>query len=99
MNNELNTVEDIDALLDSQFNLNEEPNSDDIEETDGNEDNEESDFEENQETDEDVKDDESFNEDDANEPDIKPSAEDKKEFAFSKMRKENSDLKYFEFVF
>lgn len=94
MNNELNTVEDIDALLDSQFNLNEEPNSDDIEETDGNEDNEESDFEENQETDEDVKDDESFNEDDdVNEPDIKPSAEDKKEFAFSKMRKENSDLK------
>lgn len=93
MNNELNTVEDIDALLDSQFNLNEESNSDDIEETDGNEDNEESDFEENQETDEDVKDDESFNEDDANEPDIKPSAEDKKEFAFSKMRKENSDLK------
>ena len=36
MNNELNTVEDIDAMLDSQFNITEEEPSADIEETDGN---------------------------------------------------------------
>ena len=98
MNDELNSVEDIDALLDSQFKLNEESNEDNNEETDGNVDSDESESDENQEdNDEEVNenDDEENNsneENDAN-TDSKPSAEDKKEFAFSKIRKENSDLK------
>ena len=38
MNNELNTVEDIDAMLDSQFNITDTPSVDvDNEETDGDE--------------------------------------------------------------
>lgn len=90
MNNELNTVEDIDALLDSQFNLNDENNNIDNEETDGNE---ESEIDENQETDENIDDVENSEENPVEESDSKPSAEDKREFAFSKMRKENSDLK------
>ena len=95
MNNELNTVEDIDALLDNEFKLNEEPDNTNVEETDGNEDNEELEVDENQDADDEVieNDDDSSDEDDAKETDSKPSAEDKKEFAFSKMRKENSDLK------
>lgn len=93
MNNELNTVEDIDALLDNEFKLNEEPDNTNIEETDGNEDNEELEVDENQDDEVIENDDEISNEDDAKETDSKPSADDKKEFAFSKMRKENSDLK------
>ena len=97
MNNELNTVEDIDAMLDSQYNITDEEPSKDIEETDGNVENQESETDENQETenDEETKDDDnSSNEEEGNEKsDSKPSADDKKEFAFSKMRKENSDLK------
>ena len=100
MNNELNTVEDIDAMLDSQFNITDEQSDDskdNVEETDGNVENQESGTDENQEidTDEETKDDDnSSNEEEGNEKsDGKPSADDKKEFAFSKMRKENSDLK------
>lgn len=100
MNNELNTVEDIDAMLDSQFNITDEQSDgskDNVEETDGNVENQESETDENQETetDEETKDDDnSSNEEEGNEKsDSKPSADDKKEFAFSKMRKENSDLK------
>ena len=40
MNNELNSVEDIDALLDKEFNLTESNAADGIEETDGNVDDE-----------------------------------------------------------
>ena len=39
MNNELNTVDDIDAMLDSQFNITDEQSDDskdNVEETDGN---------------------------------------------------------------
>lgn len=100
MNNELNTVEDIDAMLDSQFNITDEQSDDskdNVEETDGNVENQESETDENQETDTDEEtkdDDNSSNEEEVNEKsDSKPSADDKKEFAFSKMRKENSDLK------
>ena len=99
MNNELNTVEDIDAMLDSQFNITDEQSdtsNDNIEETDGNVEDQESETDENQETetDEETKDDDnSSNEEDNEKSDSKPSADDKKEFAFSKMRKENSDLK------
>ena len=101
MNNELNTVEDIDAMLDSQFNITDTPSVDvDNEETDG--DVTSSDTEEDENTSSEVN--ESI-EDDDNEKDTtneetetqnsdsKPSADDKKEFAFSKIRKENSDLK------
>ena len=98
MNNELNTVEDIDAMLDSQFNITDEQSDDskdNVEETDGNVENQESETDENQETetDEETKDDDSSNEEGNEKSDSKPSADDKKEFAFSKMRKENSDLK------
>lgn len=99
MNNELNSVEDIDAMLDSEFHLNDEQsndNSENIEETSGDVTNQESEDDENLNSDED----ENTNDDDADssdenqeKSDTKPSADDKKEFAFSKMRKENSDLK------
>lgn len=100
MNNELNTVEDIDAMLDSQFNITDEQSDDsnaNIEETDGNVTSQETEEDENQNSDEDESiknDDDSSSEDEGNEKsDSKPSADDKKDFAFSKMRKENSDLK------
>ena len=97
MNNELNSVEDIDAMLDSQYNITDEEPSKDIEETDGNVENQEVESDENQETMEDNQNenDDNNNNSDENEQatDNKPSADDKKEFAFSKMRKENTDLK------
>lgn len=97
MNNELNSVEDIDAMLDSQYNITDEELSKDIEETDGNVENQEVESDENQETMEDNQNenDDNNNNSDENEQatDNKPSADDKKEFAFSKMRKENTDLK------
>lgn len=95
MNNELNSVEDIDAMLDNEFKITEEEPSVDVEETDGNVEYQESETDENQETetDEEQKDDESSSNENQESADSKPSADDKKEFAFSKMRKENSDLK------
>ena len=95
MNNELNSVEDIDAMLDNEFKITEEEPSADIEETDGNVEKEELDTDENQEseTDEETKDDENNSDGNEVKSDNKPSADDKKEFAFSKIRKENSDLK------
>lgn len=101
MNNELNTVEDIDAMLDSQFHITDTPSVDvDNEETDGDVTSSDTEEDENLSPDmnENIEDDD--NEKDAtNEEtqtqnsDSKPSADDKKEFAFSKIRKENSDLK------
>ena len=101
MNNELNTVEDIDAMLDSQFNITDTPSVEvNNEETGGDVISPDTEEDENtsSEVDESIKDD--GNEKDAtNEEtetqnsDSKPSADDKKEFAFSKIRKENSDLK------
>lgn len=95
MNNELNSVEDIDAMLDNEFKITEEQPSENTEETDGNVEDQESETDENQETetDEETKDDESSSNENQESADSKPSADDKKEFAFSKMRKENSDLK------
>ncbi len=98
MNNELNTVEDIDAMLDSQFNITDEQSddsNDNIEEADGNVEDQESEIDENQETenDEETKDDENNSNENQEKSDSKPNADDKKEFAFSKMRKENSDLR------
>ncbi len=95
MNNELNSVEDIDAMLDNEFKITEEQPSENTEETDGNVEDQESETDENQETetDEEQKDDESSSNENQESADSKPSADDKKEFAFSKMRKENSDLK------
>ena len=99
MNNELNTVDDIDAMLDSQFNLTDEQSSENVEETDGNEDSQDLEDDENQNSSEDENienddDNKSSNEDEGNaNDDNKPSADDKKDFAFGKLRKENSDLK------
>lgn len=98
MNNELNSVEDIDALLDKEFNLTESDVADDIEETDGNVDDEDLNNDNNQDLDNDIstENDDENNSNEENEDNItdnKPSVEDKKEFAFSKIRKENSDLK------
>ena len=101
MNNELNTVEDIDAMLDSQFNITDTSSVDvDNEETDGDVTSSDTEEDENlsPEMNENIEDD--GNEKDATNEgtetqnsDSKPSADDKKEFAFSKIRKENSDLK------
>lgn len=97
MNNELNSVEDIDTMLDNEFNITDDANLDDnIEETDGNVEDQEPEVTENETTDEDEdkNDDEDLSSKDDNEvSDSKPNAEDKKEYAFSKIRKENSDLK------
>ena len=94
MNNELNSVEDIDAMLDNEFKLNDEQSSENIEETDGNVEEQELESDENQESEssDETKDDDNVEENEEV-SDKKPSADDKKEFAFSKMRKENSDLK------
>lgn len=103
MNNELNTVEDIDAMLDSQFNITDTPSVDvNNEETDGDVTSSDTEEDENlsSEMNENIKDDGNENETTNEETktqtqnsDSKPSADDKKEFAFSKIRKENSDLK------
>lgn len=101
MNNELNTVEDIDAMLDSQFNITDTPSVDvDNEETDGDVTSSDTEEDENlsPEMNENIEDDgnekETTNEEtETQNSDSKPSADDKKEFAFSKIRKENSDLK------
>lgn len=96
MNNELNTVEDIDSMLDSEFKLNDETSStdEDTEETDGNVESQESDDStQESDADEETKDDEEKSNENEDNSDTKPSAEDKRDFAFSKMRKENSDLK------
>lgn len=99
MNNELNTVEDIDAMLDSQFNITDTPSVDvDNEETDGDvtssdtEEDENLSSEMNENIEDDANEKDATNEETQN-SDSKPSADDKKEFAFSKIRKENSDLK------
>ena len=96
MNNELNSVEDIDAMLANEFKLTDEQPSEDIEETDGNVEDQELEDDESQESevDEETKDDdENSSNENQEKSESKPSADDKKEFAFSKMRKENSDLK------
>ena len=96
MNNELNSVEDIDTMLDNEFKITEEQPSENTEETDGNVEEQETETDESQESDssDETKDDENVEENKTDEDsDKKPSADDKKEFAFSKMRKENSDLK------
>ncbi len=100
MNNELNSVEDIDAMLDNEFKITDEEYSENIEETDGNVEDEESEIDESQETEteteteDETKDDEEKNSNENQEKaDVKPSADDKKEYTFSKMRRENSDLK------
>ena len=96
MNNELNSVEDIDTMLDNEFKITDEQPSENTEETDGNAEEQETETDENQETDssDEAKDDENVEENKTDEDsDKKPTADDKKECAFSKMRKENSDLK------
>lgn len=88
MNNGLNTVEDIDAMLANEFNITDEDVT-----------SQELDDDENQssDTDENIQNDDENNSSDGEvkdeSSDSKPSADDKKDFAFGKMRKENSDLK------
>ena len=97
----MNTVEDIDAMLDSQFNITDTPSVDvDNEETDGDVTSSDTEEDENlsPEMNENIEDDGNENkttneETETQNSDSKPSADDKKEFAFSKIRKENSDLK------
>lgn len=98
MPNELNSVEDIDAMLDQEFNIgSDEDTAEDIEDT-------EIDGENADETpDDDVEsnDGQQVTEDQNNENNANNNAEDgnklnlddKKNFAFSQLRKENSDLK------
>lgn len=95
MNNELNSVEDIDTMLDNEFKLTDEQSSENVEETNGNVEEQEQESDENQEPEssDETKDDDDNVEENEEVNDNKPSADDKKEFAFSKMRKENSDLK------
>ena len=93
MNNELNSVEDIDTMLDNEFKLTDEQSSENVEETNGNvEEETEDDGNQESESNDETEDDGNVEgNEEAN--DKKPSADAKKEFAFSKMRKENSDLK------
>lgn len=101
MNEELKTVDDIDSMLDKEFNITDNGSNEDdenINETEEDVNNQETEEDENQNSDEDenTNDDEnnSSNEEKNNgKADNKPSADDKKDFAFSKIRKENSDLK------
>lgn len=106
MENGVNSVEDIDALLDSEFNITEDDNVD-LDTTQTDEDNQD-----------DVSDDASTNADDGAETDDnsqgndegsndgttnqnaddtdnkgKPNADDKREYSFAQLRKENADLK------
>lgn len=96
MNNELNSIEDIDAMLDSQYSVDEEQGTDieEVQEDAVEEETEVEDQEIEEETDEET---DSVNDDDegSEEPksDEKPSKEDKKAYAFSQLRKENADLK------
>lgn len=101
MNNELNSVEDIDALLDSEFNIDDE---DDSQYDDTNVlDDEDNSSEEQDGNDVDNDNDDTSDQDDVgNEPSdnndgggaqAKPTADEKKEYAFSKIRQENSQLK------
>lgn len=98
MNNELSTVEDIDNMLNSQFNITDEPTNEDVEETEEDVTSQDTEDDENQssEADESIENDDENSSSEGNNDensDSKPSADDKKDFAFGKMRKENSDLK------
>ena len=95
MNNELNSIEDIDAMLDSQYSVDEEQGTDieEVQEDTVEEETEVENQEIEEETDEEA---DSVNDDEGSEEpksDEKPSKEDKKAYAFSQLRKENADLK------
>lgn len=110
MNNGVNSVEDIDAMLDSEFNITEdgaegveETNEDDNEAVTNSEDNtstnvddDENETDDGQEDDENGSDDGTKNQNETNntkEGQEKPSVDDKKDYAFSQLRKENAELK------
>lgn len=93
MPEELNSVEDIDSMLDQQFNIsddnNEEYNIEDTKEID-----EESVEDSEEDTDKGIEDQSSEQEDVDNNGDSKKlSKDDKKEYAFAQMRRENSEMK------
>lgn len=98
MPNEVNSVEDIDAMLDQEFNIgSDEDTADDVEDTEINGE----DTDETSDDDVESNDGQQVTEDQNNENNANSNAEDgnklnlddKKNFAFSQLRKENSDLK------
>lgn len=98
MPNEVNSVEDIDAMLDQEFNIgSDEDTADDVEDTEINGE----DTDETSDDDVESNDGQQVTEDQNNENNANNNAEDgnklnlddKKNFAFSQLRKENSDLK------
>ena len=98
MPNEVNSVEDIDAMLDQEFNIgSDEDTADDVEDTEINGE----DTDETSDDDVESNDGQQVTEDQNNENNANNNAEegnklnldDKKIFAFSQLRKENSDLK------
>lgn len=107
MNEELKSVDDIDEMLLKDFNIEDSAEEQPIEDDNSNENNDDNINNENDNIDEsqqgndengneDVSDQSNENQDDNtsnNVSDNKHNTEDKKEFAFSKIRKENSDLK------
>lgn len=107
MNEELKSVDDIDEMLLKDFNIDDSVEEQPIEDDNSNENNDDNINNENDNIDEsqqgndengneDVSDQSNENQDDNtsnNVSDNKHNTEDKKEFAFSKIRKENSDLK------
>lgn len=107
MNEELKSVDDIDEMLLKDFNIDDSVEEQSIEDDNSNENNDNNINNENDNIDEsqqgndengneDVSDQSNENQDDNtsnNVSDNKHNTEDKKEFAFSKIRKENSDLK------
>lgn len=107
MNEELKSVDDIDEMLLKDFNIDDSVEEQPIEDDNSNENNDNNISSENDNIDEsqqgndengneDVSDQSNENQDDNtpnNVSDNKHNTEDKKEFAFSKIRKENSDLK------
>ena len=107
MNEELKSVDDIDEMLLKDFNIDDSVEEQPIEDDNSNENNDNDVSNENDNIDdsqqgndengnEDVSDQSNENQDDNNSNNVsdnKHNTEDKKEFAFSKIRKENSDLK------
>lgn len=101
MNNELNSVEDIDALLDSEFNIDDEDAGqdddtnvlDDEDNSSEGQDGNDVDNDNDDTSDQDDVGDEPSDNNDGGGAQAKPTADEKKEYAFSKIRQENSQLK------
>lgn len=100
MNNELNSVEDIDALLDNEFSIDEEDDNQDLstaapEDEDNSDDGQDGNDVDTEDgtSDQDNVDEEPSNDDNSGGTQTKITTDEKKEYAFSKIRQENSQLK------